>query len=629
MKKFITSILCVLLVCCSLIGCFGDGKNKSDYWYPDRGYADDKSDSWTQLTDQDEEITIDWFVNYSTFSWAGNGNSLVSDVIREKTKININFITPADDTGQQLNTLIASGKLPDVVTVNHGTALRVQLQQEKYVYPLQELAKRYAPSLLNRIDDEIVAFFDGGNGTIYGLPNHYYTYSDLNDYKEITGMTLNSNGAIVARKDYLDAYIAYKKAQNPNWSDVQATTPQGFIEMCLWVKQHYNLLATNPTVCIGQFDSATTNGSKGISWLMEYFAVDPEDEDGNKTYEPAQAKYKDALLFLNELYRNKLISSGNLSANYSQISTYIQQGLPFVCMLSPQDFASFFRNAYLNSGIEYVPIVLRNYQGDVPVLRDLSGNGYRFSMITTSCKYPDRVIKLFDFLWSEEGQRLIQYGVEGETFEYTKRPGETGAIIDPVTKQTKTVTYKYGQIKYTDEVFQEIQNGQAGKYGFMGGMLLLINPMHARLTHYKGETLDNFLKYVDYNLKAALQPYTYSRKGLEFGLDTSDSRYVAMAYLQTELNNLWYENIPRIISQSSKSAAENLYNSTLAQAELKGYKTLLSFQNSCFKAHKAKLGIQYAWPPNDPNSGYSNWVVNSIFGDTSRVLEIPSDITLQ
>lgn len=628
MKRIVTLLLSFTLIFCSLAACKNNNR-KSDYYYPDHGYADANSDSWTQLTDDDEEITINWFVNYSTFSWGGNGNSLVSDVIKEKTRININFITPADDSGQQLNTLISSGNLPDVITVNHGTALRVQLQDEGYVYPLQGLAERYAPSLLNRIDDEIISYFNAGNDTIFGLPNHYYTYNDLNDYKEISGMTLNSNGGIVARKDYLEAYIAYKKSKNPDWSDVEATSPQGFIEMCLWVKQNYNLPATNPTVCLGQFESSTTNGSKGINWLMEYFAVEPEDKDGNKTYEPAQEKYKDALMFLNELYRNKLISSGNLSANYSQISTYIQQGLPFVCMLSPQDFASFFRNAYLNSGIEYVPIVLTNYQGDAPVLRDLSGNGYRFSMITTSCKHPDRVIKLFDFLWSEEGQRLIQYGVEGVTYEYVKQPGETETVVDKETNETKTITYQYGQIKWTDKVFEEIQNSASGKYGFMGGMLLLINPMYARLTHYKGETLDTFLKYVDYNLKAALQPYTYSRKGLEFSLDATDSRYVSMVYLQTELNNLWYEYIPRIISQSSKSAAENLYKGTLAQAESMGYKTLLMFQNTCFKAHKEKLGISFGWPPNDANSGYDTWVVNSIFGDTSRTLEIPSDITLQ
>lgn len=627
-KKLI--FLLILVFGFNLIGCNGSGgKNNSDYFYPDRGYADANSDSWTQLSENDEEITIDWFVNYSTFSWNGNGNSLVSDVIKEKTGININFITPADDSGSQLNTLIASGNLPDIITVNHGTALRVQLQDEGYVYPLQGLAQRYAPSLLNRVDDEIMAYFDGGEGIIYGLPNHYYTYDDLNTYKEITNMTLNSNGGIVARKDYLDAYIDYKKTLNPDWNDVVATSPDGFIDMCLWVKNQYNLPATNPTVTLGQFDTLTTNGSKAINWLTEYFAVEPEDAEGNKLYEPAQEKYKDALLFLNELYRNKLISSGNLSANYSQIGTYIQQSLPFVCMLSPQDFASFFRNGYLSSGIEYVPIVLTNYQGEAPILRDLSGNGYRFSSITTSCEYPDRVIKLFDYLWSDEGQRLVQYGVEGITYEYLVEPGESVTKIDETTGQPKTITYPQGQIKWVDSVFDKIQSGNAGEYGFMGAMLLLWNPMYPRLTHYKGESLDTFLKYVDYNLKAALQPYTYSRKGLEFSLDASDSRYVSMVFLQTEINNLWYEYIPRIISQASETSALNLYNATLAQAKSMGYETLLRFQDTCFQAHKAKLGIDFGWPPNDANSGYDDWVVTSIYGDTSCAIEVPDNIAIQ
>ena len=39
-------------------------------------------------------------------------------------------------------------------------------------------------------------------------------------------------------------------------------------------------------------------------------------------------------------------------------------------------------------------------------------------MITKNCKRPDKSIKLLEYLYSEEGQRLVAFGVEGESYNW-------------------------------------------------------------------------------------------------------------------------------------------------------------------------------------------------------------------
>src|SRR4029453_15649066 len=61
-------------------------------------------------------ITFDWYIN---FSWFPNkwGVDSTSKYITEKTGVNVNFIVPAGNEAEKMNTMIASGSLPDFITL--------------------------------------------------------------------------------------------------------------------------------------------------------------------------------------------------------------------------------------------------------------------------------------------------------------------------------------------------------------------------------------------------------------------------------------------------------------------------------------------------------------------------------
>lgn len=613
MKKMLSVLMGTVLVAVAAFPIAACTTTTNQLFYPDYGYADTSSDSWLQR--DDEVITVTWYVDSSTYSI----NQGVRDAILKYTGIELDFQRPPTDDGDKLTTLLA-GDMPDVITITDDMT-RVQLEQANRVYPLQELAERYAPTLLERVDDEIWDFYQGKDGYTYCLPNNFYTTTDLALY-EGQGEQLQTNGVLVVRKDYLEAYLN-SKSSDPDFRETDISTPDGFIAMCEWVKQTYSLSNANPTFLMDQFTTMQMNNS--ISFLAEYFCVPPEDEEGNLTYQPAEEKYREMLMFLNEMYRKGIISSSNFSANATQIGTYIQRGMPFACLLPTQNYTVNFKRFIINENqeTEYVPILLTNYDGDIPQLRNLAGNGLRLSMITSDCAHPERVIKLFDFLYSAEGQRLMYFGVEGETFEYDVQPGET-AVVDG-----EEVTYEYGKVSWTADAWDAIQNNDYTDLGVtLLGQGFLWNPMLIRLMHPEGDLVNDYAQYVGYNLKAAVTPYTYNYKGLRYALDPLDSGYVNMITLETSLERVWIEYIPRIIMADTQEEAGALYQDALDSVRLLGYESWLEYQNTYFRQYKENNDIAFAWPPNDASSGYSSLTLVSPFGDTSLVKELPENLRI-
>ena len=599
MKKLFCVLLCLVMTTAIFAGC--GPKGNKELYYPDEGYANADSDSWEQLDPNAEEIEINWFVNLSYWGTAATEGTKVMDLIYEKTKIKINYVTPAMDDGAQLSTMISGNKLPDVITVGAGSEEAIQLANEGYAYPIQTLAEKYAPSLLNRIDQQIINWYSVADGNIYGLPNHSYTDADMEAYAEQEGIKLNSNGALIVRKDYLEQYTR-------TFPNKDVTTASGFLEMTKWVKNRYKLDDNNPTFML---DSFSDTGSNGITWLLQYFMAASEGPDGNLIISQEHENYRDALLFLNQLYREKLISPANFSASQGTLSAYLQQGMPFAFIGSPQLYVNAIGNAYKN-GIEYVPVVITNDKKQAPLLSDLSGKGWLFSMITNNCKHPDRVIKLFDFLWSEEGQKTF-FGIENDTFTYEIEPGET----------VNGKTYKYGKIKWAEGVEEAIISGDVSEIGFMYSNIF-VNPMYPRLASPAGAVLNSFNDYIDFNIKAAICDFTYSANNFSYTVDVNHEDYKDIFVKSTKVNDLWVTYIPQIITAQTKEEALAIYDATVEQARRLGVADVVAFNNTYFQEYKTKLGIKYAWPANDPNSFYKDLVVTNIRGNLDHNVEIPA-----
>ena len=151
MKKIITTAL-VLTTLFSCVACGGGNNKRGEAWLDQFETVTDASrPSWEyDTTDYD----VSWFIDASWMLWPTNGADLVSRTIYQKTGCKIKFRVATDEESTELSTLISSDDLPDVVTVKASSIYTNQLPDQGYVWSMDQLMSRFAPSMIKRYKEE-------------------------------------------------------------------------------------------------------------------------------------------------------------------------------------------------------------------------------------------------------------------------------------------------------------------------------------------------------------------------------------------------------------------------------------------------------------------------------------------
>lgn len=145
-------------------------------------------------------ITFDWYLN---FSWFPNkwGVDPTSQYVTKKTGVDINFIVPAGNENEKLNTLIASGKLPDFITLGFWEDAIKKMVEGELVLPLNKLADEYDPYFFKVSDADKLGWYTQEDGNVYGYPNSSSSPADYEKY----GENYVSNQVFAVRKDMYEA----------------------------------------------------------------------------------------------------------------------------------------------------------------------------------------------------------------------------------------------------------------------------------------------------------------------------------------------------------------------------------------------------------------------------------------
>lgn len=575
-KKTLISLALLIAMSTGAVAC---GTQTKVIVYPDFENTPSDKNSWEYLLDENgspkEQITIDWYVNDSTFSWPGYGTDIVSKYLKDNLGITIKFTTPVTDDGQKLATLISGDVLPDLVSIQSWYSQCSQLAAQKYLFAVDELMDRWAPNFKTTVEPDLWNYFQQGDGHNYGFPN--LCFSD----NYLSGNQLYPNGGILVREDwYEEAYAA----------GYAMTTPLSFIEGCQYIQNKYQ------NSIPFQLDAFTSEGNDSITWLAQYFATPFETEDGVYQDIRTDEHYQQMLRFLSECNSAGIIKPSNFSDTYAQIKTNISRGNVFVCAGTPQDYQVAYQNCY-NSGINYIPLVLHNYDNDAPVLQDISGQGYLLTMVSTNCQRPDIVIKLLDFLHSEEGQRLVTFGIEGETWNWTD---ETKTAIE------WTARYVSGALNQNPEDAAWLQG-----YG-LNAMTLMMNMSY--IFKYKpmnGRKED--IVYID-NQKRPLTPYSYDFRASFLKHDTADENFFTISTKAKKIDTKWAQALVTIIKADDYLSA---YNSALSYARKQGLTDVETFYKKSYQTTLSVLGLTrgypthqegYVEPVTGPNGDFSYWI---------------------
>ncbi|MBQ3797944.1 MAG: extracellular solute-binding protein [Butyrivibrio sp.] len=387
-KKSLTALLISAI---ALTGCSFSGREKE-------GFDENiKNDS----VSNEDEITLNWYINYSWFNtkW---GDNAVSKAITEKTGVNVSFVTPLGNEEEKLNSLIASGSLPDLITLGWWEPQVNEMIQQDMVYALNELADEYDPYFYEVSDPQARSWYTQADGNIYGYPCSSVTPDDVRDHDNI-----GSNQTFLVRKDI------YEAIGSPDM-----TTIEGFEEAVKRAYEMFPVVDGKPLIPVGGHIFDDTGNESFDSYLQNFLAI-PYEKDGQLYDRDTDPEYIEWLKMFRRLGEQGYLSTDLFIDQRIQMEEKIAEGRYFCMIYQYTDMSSQQKTLFAkNPNSIYIAVEgPKNRNGDDPVLPTNTVSGWTITMVSKNCKYPDRAIKFIDYMLSEEGQKMVYLGIEGVTYD--------------------------------------------------------------------------------------------------------------------------------------------------------------------------------------------------------------------
>lgn len=345
------------------------------------------------------------------------------DVAEERTGIHVDYISgpeEAADVYSEVDQRVISGDLPD--------AVMTKLAQTSVYGPqgvfadLAPYIEKYAPNLQKYIDDnpDYKALVTDKDGHIYGLCKETPIFADLIGYRvdqfKAAGIDPDSIVTIDDFTKALETLKAYYGKDNPNYYPL--TGRDTAIRFASWFGAASNI-------------SSTESNGIYINGHYKDGSIDIMSDGAYKMVETMKKWYDEGLIqpeWVAGTFSEADWEAAMLNGNGSIFYDYYNR-------------AEWFME---NGGPDNDP----NYQmGVLNFIKDDNGNPQK---MTVSMKYNDEcvtavnancsedkiktILTFIDYFYSEEGEILANYGVEGESFK-TDANGDKEFIADYQTEE--------------------------------------------------------------------------------------------------------------------------------------------------------------------------------------------------
>ncbi len=316
------------------------------------------------------------------------------EYIQNQTNINLEGAAPTtagSDANEQFNLMLASNDIPDII---QGSTNNLLENGQDLLIPLDDLIAEHAPNLQKMFDENPdVKASSSIDGQIYFIP--YLLAGNVSEVMYI-------------RQDWLDKYDL----------EIPETTEEYVNALQTFLDEDAN--GNGQRDEIGFFDRVNTSlNAIGSMFNLYGASLYPYVEDGVVKDDRFTPEFKDAVLGVADMYEKGLIDpelftrgkdSRNIMFNENRGASTVDwvastgqyqityqdeiDGLNWVPMLPPEapngkQFTQFSRSKIYNAGWG----------------------------ISFNCEDQVAAIKLFDYLFSEEGSRAMNFGIEGETYD--------------------------------------------------------------------------------------------------------------------------------------------------------------------------------------------------------------------
>ena len=524
----------------SMLGCAGTNENKVT-----EQTQSSETIGWKKYAAEQNPVTLNWYINYSWFpmDW---GKNMVSKQITKDTGVNINFVTPAGNQEETINALVASDSLPDIVTLGWWEPQINDMIKNKMVYALNELADQYDPYFYEVTDPTVVNWYSDENGDIYGYPNSAYTPEAVETHSNI-----GSNQTFLVRKDI------YEAIGSPDM-----TTQEGFEAAVKKAVEMFPEVDGKPLIPIGSHIFEENGCNSFDNFLMNFLAV-PYEKDGKLYDRHTDPEYLSWLKFFRKLGEEGYLSSDIFVDQRTQMNEKVAEGRYFCMLYQRTDIADQESTLYeKNPDSIYIAVDgPKNSKGDDYALPTNAINGWTLTLISKNCKHPDRAIAFLDYMMSEEGQKMISLGVEGEMYDWVDGKA---VLKDEVKKLLTTDRKKYDEVYGADDAYWMLQN----------------NVMQLDWMPEKQYPLNQLEEWT----------YPYTRYLGEYEVTKQDDS--EMSRINSRIDKLWGKTLPRLLLAKSDEEFDQLFETFVEERETLGYSQLVKEHQKTMEENKKRLGME-------------------------------------
>lgn len=502
----------------------------------DRYTVDPETPAW-QLDKKEEVTDLTWYVNADWWN-TDFGKDIVTKKIKEDLNINIKFIT-GDDT--KLNTFFAGGEMPDLLTVFDSNSPVVQ-KAATWALPLNDLAEKYDPYFNKVAAADTLNWFQLADGKTYGYPNYSNTQADY-DSGNIPAKT-----AFIIRKD------VYEALGSP-----VIGTPEEFRSVMKQIKEKFPTLIPFGFNAIGE-----GTGSLGDT-LQDFIGVPLESENGEFYDRNLDEDYLAWLKTLNTVYRDGNISDDSFADDGTAFEEKVKSGKYATMLLdgTPQQGGNLQIYMSANPGKEYIAIDgPQSTKGNAPTLNQSGITGWMINFISKGSKDPAKAIQIFTYLLSEEGQTLMNYGIEGETYQ-TQADGTVELL--PAVKDL--------QLNNADKFKKDYRMGE---FMFFG---------HDRHKALSADAFPESIKQMQEWGKGKLKPH-FILENINPDQGTQEARALSA------INTKWNSTLVSMVRAKDDAAFDGALAAYKSFLDENRWDEIVKVRSEKMKQNKEKLGIQ-------------------------------------
>lgn len=380
--------------------------------------ADDLENSdLVESTPEDEPSTVNLPLTKEQESftwWLKNSISATNSMLDNKayqellarTNVAIDFICPTTGgEAEDMNLMVASGDYADLMSgfaAYYSGGIASGLEND-VIIELNGLVDDYMPNYKAVLEssEDINKQSRTDDGVIWGV--HCISTTQQDPFL-----------GLMIRQDWLDEY--------------DLDMPQTYDDLEQVLSVFVNKECPMGALLLGASGTCNMSYSLTAGFDCSFLSSPFINLDGTVVYTPATDNMREYVRLMNDWYKNGLIYSDFFSIGFIQDEELYVNGTVGV-----------FDAMYV--AIDNVQPTDHNYQmAAMPNPRQSEGDQLHLvqttwqvrteesACISTTCENPELLCKYLDYMWSDEGVLLVNYGIEGDT--YTIQEDGTARFVD-------------------------------------------------------------------------------------------------------------------------------------------------------------------------------------------------------